>query len=100
MVGLLDDFWVQKGESGKGRKKHGAKSCGKNSILPNHFQSPTHIPSRRTQALTFPRPLMDGRDGWVAGFLSLLGFLVHRAFKTPEIIIIPRGVAFIGMVDY
>ena len=40
-------FVYRKAESGKGRKKDGAKtSCGENSIFAqNRFQSPTHIPS-------------------------------------------------------
>lgn len=98
MVNLWDDFWIQKGESGKGRKKDGAKIVvAKIQSCQNHFQSPTHIPS--AHALTLSYSMMDGwdgRDSWVAAFLY---FYVHRAFNTPETVITLCGIAVNCIVD-
>jgi hypothetical protein len=75
MVNLWDDFWIQKGESGKGRKKDGAKIVvAKIQSCQNRFQSPTHIPSgRRFDTLVLDEG--DGRDSWLAAFLVIIVFL-------------------------
>jgi hypothetical protein len=41
----------------------------------------------------------NGRDSWVAAFLSLLCFDGHRAFNTPESGMTLRGIAVNCMVD-